>query len=395
MLMSEGAALETGGIRLYGETSRKLQVEREKVLQRIAELGLTPYVEMTSVPVPDHFSTGFRLRQDPDAAFSLSHDTTALCEAFGLNTMADPRDLEREIWLAMLVSPVFIDYPSFAELESAIRIRMNIVHAARKTFVRFDTMQVDRPTDYWTWDDDCGFLLQPGKSLTRALQVATQPGDSDRIYAFSCKRASEYVMLLGLVQEAETAHPDLYRRLVKQSQTRALRGDDFDHAYLQKVNKNKEPLKRFFIPGDRVWFRNPDKFSSDITGFEGCFTIYLGNGRFPNFWKKGRTETLISKCLIHYYWRDAVYQNAEGDWQVDEPLADRLAEAALKDPEQVDQIVDELMQWVPSWAGGCTEPSRECARFIHPGTESLALPDVPKPVRQTIDASPVAAVVNH
>ncbi len=382
MPLSNTAPPKTGGIRVLGETPRRLRVQRRNVLRRLAELGLSQYVEETSIPVPGQLSTGFRLRQASDAAFSLSNDTTALCEAFGLDSFADPRDLEREIWLAMLVSPVIIDFPSFAEIESAVRIRMNIVAAARKTFVRFDTMQVDRPTEYWTWNDDCGFLLNRGKPLARAIEVAMQPGKSDRAYAFSCKRAGEYLVLLGLAQEAEAVNPALYRRLVKQSQTRALRGDDYDNAYLQKIGTPDEPVPpRFFIPGDRVWFRNPDKFSSEITGFEGSFTVYIGGGRFPNFWKKNRTETLITKCLTIYFWREAIYQNAEGEWQVDEPHADRLVEAVLKDPERVEQIVDEMMQWQePNWEGGAMEPSRDCARFVRAGSEDFNLPEAPRPM---------------
>jgi len=211
-----------------------------------------------------------------------------------------------------------------------------------------------------------------------------QPGDSDRAYAFSCKRAGEYLVLLGLAQEAETVNPGLYRRLLRQSRTCALRGDDYDNAYLQKIGTPDDPLPpRFFIPGDRVWFRNPDVFSSDITGFEGSFTVYIGGGRFPNFWKRNRIETLASKCLTIYFWREAIYQNAEGEWQVDEPHADRLVEQALRDPERVEEIVDELMQWQePNWQGGAMEPSRDCARFIRPGTEDFDLPHAARSVRE-------------
>ncbi|HET6422722.1 MAG TPA: hypothetical protein VFG20_03510, partial [Planctomycetaceae bacterium] len=321
------------GIRFSTETARRLRGERRQVLRRLAELGLSRYVEEASDPVEGILSAGFRLRQSPDAVFSLSADSTGICDAFDLDPFANPQDLEREIWLAMLACPVTIDFPSFAEIESAVRIRMNIVAAARKTFVRFDTMQVDRPTDYWTWDDDLGFLLNRDQPLARAIEVAMQPGAAGRAYAFSCKRAAEYLVLLGIAKESELVNPALHRRLVKQSRTRALRGDDYDNAYLQKIGTLEDPLPpRFFIPGDRVWFRNPDKFSSDITGFEGSFTVYLGGGRFPNFWKKGRIETLITKCLIIFFWREAVYQDAAGEWQVDEPLADRLVEAALRDP---------------------------------------------------------------
>lgn len=386
MSMNEHRTWVSAGLRIAAETVRRLASERRRVWKRLSDLGLSQYVEEVSDPIAGELSTSFRLRPNPDAVVSLSEDSTAICDAFGLDSFADVGDLEREIWLAMLACPVVIDFPSFAEVESAVRIRMHIVLAGRKTYVRFDTMQVDRPTEYWTWDDDYGFLLNRGQSLPKAIEVAMQPGDSGRSYAFSCKRAGEYLVLLGLAAEAQAVNPALYQRLLKQSHTRALRGDEYDNAYLHKIGTPDDPLPpRFFIPGDRVWFRNPDKASSDICGFEGSFTVYIGGGRFPNFWKKARTETLTTKCLIIYFWRESTYQDAAGEWQVDEAHCDQLVEQALKDPERVDQIVDELMQWQePNWEGGAMEPSRDCARFVRPGTEDFVLPEAPRVTHREI-----------
>src|SRR6185312_3575087 len=66
-------------------------------------------------------------------------DTTRLCEILNLDTINRREDLEREILLAMLSAPLPFEFPCYEELESAVRIRCNIVAAARKTALAFHT----------------------------------------------------------------------------------------------------------------------------------------------------------------------------------------------------------------------------------------------------------------
>ncbi|MGE8620059.1 MAG: hypothetical protein ACN6O0_19745, partial [Achromobacter spanius] len=77
-------------------------------------------------------------------AFLPQHDTTALAQQLGLRTETHTADLDREILLAMLASPVAFTFPNVAELASAVRIRRYIVQAARKTALAFDTEHAER-----------------------------------------------------------------------------------------------------------------------------------------------------------------------------------------------------------------------------------------------------------
>ena len=63
------------------------------------------------------------------------------------------------------------------------------------------------PEGYWTYDEERGFTILPGRSLIEGLRRATQPEASGQLYAFSCYRATEYVTVLGIAQELEEANP--------------------------------------------------------------------------------------------------------------------------------------------------------------------------------------------
>jgi hypothetical protein len=139
--------------------------------------------------------------------FATDNDTLQLCQRINLDTHGNPSDLEREILLAMLLSPVPLIFPSYQEFVSAVRIRKNVVLAARKTTLDFHTTATERPTEYWSYDEDRGFTLVPGKCLITALKKATQPEESGKLYSFSCYRATEYVILLGVAQELESCIP--------------------------------------------------------------------------------------------------------------------------------------------------------------------------------------------
>ncbi|MEK9953718.1 MAG: hypothetical protein VW687_16410, partial [Curvibacter sp.] len=66
-------------------------------------------------------------------AWAPGHDTLQLSTTLGLDTRGRSADLEREILITLLMNPTGLDFPSLDELVSAIRIRRNIVHAARRT----------------------------------------------------------------------------------------------------------------------------------------------------------------------------------------------------------------------------------------------------------------------
>ena len=306
-------------------------------------------------------------------------DTRDLADRLGLDSKSSSVNLELEILVALLLAPVALSFPTHSELCAAVRIRKNIVEAARRTLLDFDTEKVDRPCEYWAYDDDRGFVLNSGRSLIEALRKATQPDDSARSYCFSCWRATEYVLLLAMAIEIERTNPELFVRLAQQAETRALKSAQFDQAYTRQYGSWVRPLPlKHFIPGDRTWFKNPDPASSAVTGYEGSYTFYLGSGAFADFWRKGRSYTLESKCMSVYYWRQSIVYDVGGSPQVNDERAEALTEQTLHNAARTCKILRKILklQTPPGQLGsGCIEPTRDHPRFVCRETCDIALPD--------------------
>ncbi|MFN4360652.1 MAG: hypothetical protein ACK4F4_08015 [Hylemonella sp.] len=313
-------------------------------------------------------------------AWAPGHDTMQLAETLGLATQTRAADLQREILLTLLMSPAGLDFPSLDELVSAIRIRRNIVQAARRTTLAFDTHAAERPEDCWTYHEDKGFTLLPGVPLIDALIKTTQPEVSGRLYSFSCYRATEYVILLGIAQELAQCNPELFEQLQSLWQQRAIMSEEFHNVFLREQGAMDAPLPPlYYVPGDRVWFRNPDEASADACGFEGSWVMYLGGGQFTNFWKQGQPYTLMRKCVEIYHWRHGLYQDAQGESQIDERQIEPLIEATLANPVELARVMALMTRWreprgVYTEAGGCMDTTREFARWVRPGSTDMPIP---------------------
>lgn len=360
-----------GGIRISGH----LEAVRQGLLARLDELGLGGHVAHGSDP------NGIRFWLTPETAqrWAPNCDTLQLCATLGLETQHHPSDLEKEILVAMLLGPVSFDFPSLEELQSAVRIRRNIVEAARRTALDFHTTEAERPEDYWTYHEDTGFTLLPGKSLITALQKATQPDISGKLYSFSCYRATEYVILLGIAQELETSNPELFQRLQRQWEKKAIMSGRFHDVFLREYGSMEAPLPpKYYVPGDRLWFRNPDAHSSDVTGYEGSWVFYLGGGLFTNFWKRDKPFSFVSKCVEIYHWRHGAQHNATGELYIDETIVEERVRATLNDPAEKARVLQEMQRYrEPSGHygnGGCIDTSREYPRWVRPGTADMVLP---------------------
>jgi hypothetical protein len=319
------------------------------------------------------------LAPDQAADWAPGHDTLALSRKLQLAPAHRPADLVREIVLALLVAPVAVEFPSLDELVSAVHIRRNIVQAARKTTLSFHTSQAERPADCWAYKPDCGFVILPGVCLTAALAKATQPEVSGTLYAFSCYRATEYVMLLGIAEELAHCHPALYHQLETLWTRRPIMSGEFHEVFLREQGSMEAPLPpHYFVPGDRVWFRNPDEASAEASGYEGSWVIYLGEGLFTNFWKHDKPYTLADKCLEIFHWRHATYQDADGDVRMDETKVETLVAATLLDPAETARIQTRMQRYREARGvyvdGGCLDTTREFARWVHPGSTDIVLP---------------------
>lgn len=376
----EQSALDCKGYRLRTDDHAVPTEVCRRVLQ---QLGLADLLPIVTAELGEDDQGGYvTLRMHPEQVHTWAPclDTLNLASLMQLDTVRNAQDLAREIVVCMLMCPVAYEFPSIEELLSAVRIRINTVQAARKTTLAFHTSDVNRPTDCWRYDEDRGFVILPGASLTQALIKATQPEVSDDIYSFSCYRASEYVILLGIAQELEQCNPALYAQLQALWAEHPIKSGLFHDVFLREQGSMEQPLpSRFFVPGDRTWFRNPDEPSADASGFEGSWVMYLGTGLFSNFWKRDQPYTLTDKCLEIYHWRNGLYTDAQGEERIDEAKVEQLVQASKANTAEVLRITATMQRYreprgVYTTAGGCMDTTREFARWVCPGTTDLVLP---------------------
>jgi len=379
-----------GGIRIESSDSRQANIARQDLDRFLSESGLH---DAASVAGLTGASPGVHawLRTAVADAIAPGYDTTGIAQRLGLRSDVDHADLDREILLAMLASPIAFSFPDVAELKSAVRIRRYIVQAARKTALAFDTEHAERPEDYWTYHADSGFTVLPERSLIEGLRRATQPDASGQLYAFSCYRATEYVTVLGLAQELQQANPELARRLQRQWETRAVMSGRFHEAFLHEYGSLDAPLpQRFYVPGDRLWFRNPDAASSDVEGYEGSWVFYLGNGQFNNFWERGSPYTLTSKCVEIFHWRHGLQKDASGKLIMDEQIVHERVQQTLADPAATAAILERMARIRDPQGvyaeGGCIDATRERVRWVRPGHCDIVLPEFPGPSPMSIAA---------
>lgn len=290
-----------------------------------------------------------------------------------------PLSLVQETLLALLAAPRRMALGSVQALQSHVRVRCHIAQAAAKTALAFQTQAAQRPQAYWRYDEVHGFLLRPGCDLVEAMEAATQPEATGALYDFSCYRASEYVILLGIGLELRTHYPHLYAQLQRCCQQHAVRSGQFHDVFLTEYGSLQQPVPTHYcVPGDRLWFRNPDAHSSDIEGYEGSWVIYMGQGLFSNFWRRQQPFTLESKCLEIFHWRDGTYTNAQGELAMDESRVAQAVRQTEQDPARRQQVLARMLRLRDPQGiyaqGGCIDASREFPRNVSPHGPTLALP---------------------
>ncbi|MCE2783196.1 MAG: hypothetical protein LW702_15025 [Comamonadaceae bacterium] len=308
------------------------------------------------------------------------HDTLGLHQR--LSQTQDDRPnwtLEREITVALLGSPHLFSFANLAALQSHIRVRRNMVLAARKTALAFKTEAAERPEADWQYQDGPGFILKPGRPLIAALVAATQPEATGKLYDFSCYRATEYVILLGIAQELAAHHPALLADLQQLNERHAVRSGQFHDVFLIEYGSMAAPLpSRFYVPGDRLWFRNPDERSSDIEGYEGSWVIYMGGGLFSNFWQRDRPFTLESKAIEIFHWRHGATVDSQGQLVMDESVVEQHVARTERDPQARQQVLERMVRMRDPQGvyaeGGCIDATREHPRSVSRDDCQLVLP---------------------
>lgn len=353
---------------------------QRNLLTRLDAQSLSPHLIAQAGTDTSGSFVRLRLNDSTARSWAPGFGTMALANVLGLRPQERTEDLCREIVTALLLSPVELEFPSLDEFESAVCIRRNIVLAARKTSLSFETDKAERPAQYWTYAKDRGFTIRPGVTLIDALIMATQPDVSGQQYSFSCYRATEYILLLGIAQELERCNPPLLARLQTLWTQRALMSAKFHEVFLRELGSIESPLPPlYYVPGDRVWFRNPDEPSADATGFEGSWVVYLGSGLFNNFWNHDKPYSLRTKCVEIYHWRHGLYLDTNGEARIDEIRIAPMIAATLNNPAELERVMALMTRWreprgVYTDAGGCMDTSREFSRWVRPDTGDMPIP---------------------
>jgi hypothetical protein len=380
-----GGLAAAGGIWLLACTPAHRDACVEAAQELAGRLGLADAMAWRHARIGGASCVQLELHAEAWARWMPGHDTLGLRDRLGAATpLPGAAALQREAFVAMLGGPVPFAFPSVGELGSALRMRQYTAEAALRTALRFHTTGLERPADCWAYQESSGFVLRPNRSLIEALRRATQPAQAQPLYSFSCYRATEYVLLLALAQELDAVNPRLLDSLQGQWRRRAVASGRFHDVFLREFGSTHEPLPpRYYVAGDRVWFRNPDEASSDASGYEGSWTFYVGGGEFANLWKRDQPFTLERKCLELYHWRHATFVDDEGELRVDESIVERRVRGSLLDREEQASILERMMRMRDPRGvyadGGCLDRTRECLRWVHPETTDLVLPSAAAP----------------
>ena len=358
--------------------------DKEKLLTQVISYfrlhGLENAINLREANQDSSPVIAFSLKEEHQSQWAPDWDTTRLFETLSLKGFKVKDDLNKEILVSMLLAPIPFQFPSYEEFHSAIQIRHHTVIAGYLAALNFDTNATERPEDYWHYDEDAGFLLNHGQPIIDALIKATQPESMANAYSFSCYRATEYVILLGIARKLNKVNPKLLKSLEARSEKKAIRSGEFHEVFLKEYGSLEKPLPmKYYVPGDRVWFRNPDSRSSDISGYEGSWVIYLGHNLFTNFWKRDQPFTLETKCVEIYHWKDGAYLDQSGELLMNENIVESCVAKTLADPKEFQKILQRMMRYRDPKGvydqGGCIDTSRESSRFVCPSTSDIKISD--------------------
>ena len=380
-------ALQTleGGIELTRTPADQADRLAVQLSADLRKWGLQSAVQTLNVPLEDGtVALIASLRPEFQQTHMPGHDSLNLHNSLRATDPSDRTDeawaLEREIWVALLGSPHRFAFHDLEALKSHVRVRRNMALAARLTALAFKTEAAERPEADWHYEEEPGFILNPGRPLINALIAATQPEATGKLYDFSCYRATEYVILLGIAQELQVHHPALLAELQQLNERHAVRSGQFHEVFLIEYGSMEAPLPaRFYVPGDRLWFRNPDERSADVTGYEGSWVMYMGGGLFSNFWKRDTPFTLESKAIEIFHWKDGVYTDAQGELQMDETVVERLVAQTEADPQARARVLDRMLRMRDPKGvyaeGGCIDTTREYPKSVSREHCDLVLPN--------------------
>ncbi|MEH7524687.1 protein-glutamine gamma-glutamyltransferase [Bacillus sp. JJ1503] len=190
---------------------------------------------------------------------------------------------EREIFIALESSPSIHQYDSLHELLFDIRLRKHIILAAKDlqkseaTFTPFITSKFN--PRIWT-KIKYGYLLNPSIQPSDAIKDVFKNGKE---YAFECSTAIVFIYYKAVLDLISVSYFNtLFQRLLVWDWNY-----DSDLSIVTKIGSD-------FIPGDVVYFFNPDYGHPVWTGENA---VYLGDGLYFGHGIGIKTEEEMIKTL--------------------------------------------------------------------------------------------------
>lgn len=376
MIIPEKLENKTGVV-LFSRSLPEAKYEASQLEMICHDIGVSQYTAISVEKYADDFLVNLTVNEliwesNPNC------DTIQMGRDLSLDSEHSDHDWLIEALLSMAISPIAYIFPNHHELLSNLRMRRDIVATAKRTELVFNVNAADRPEKFWLDDEDIGPVLREDSSLSDALEHALCPDLSGRRYGFSCQRASEYLMLTGLTKELKRSNGSLLKKIEQQWCQAPLKRDNFLHSFLFERGSVQQPFpKRFYVPGSRIWFKNPDDYSSDVGGFEGSWVVYLGSGKFVNLWDRAKPYTLESKCVEIYHWRDGAIRQDSGALVMNEEIVQEHVLKTLAAPEEYARILKRMMRYRDPTGvyadGGCIDSTRDSLRWVHPETTNIQI----------------------
>jgi hypothetical protein len=359
----------TKGIEFHNNDKIFLKNIHQKILKKLENYNNIIFINKINDSLP---FISYKMNDEFLKLYSPNYDTLRLNKRLEL----DPeKDLEKEIIYSMLLSPEPFIYPSYEEFESAVNIRINIVKNSKNAFLKFNCTENNRPKKYWKLNKNKEWILKKDKSLIDAIRKTIIQNNSNP-YSFSCYRATEYIILLSLIEELYKINKPLYDKIENIFRIKTIKSGKFHEIFLDDHGNDNNPLPIFyFIPGDRVWFKNPDYKSSDILGYEGSWMIYLGNNKFKNFWQKENDFSLEDKLIEVYTYSICTYKDKNGNLQINDEMTYQKLEEIKKDKERYNKILSKYMRYRDPIRvyknGGSIDRTSEKIKLVHPSTSNI------------------------
>jgi hypothetical protein len=345
-------AKESSGL-IFECSASKLPNIKLEVKSYIQEIGIPESVYEVeqinhrlrfSLTHPSSYGTLY-LRWNP--SYAIAEERVSLPTAHGLKQIETVS--KKEILLALMHegrATIFKDNAcEVSALKEHVEIRQMIVAWSEHLHWSFPDGSVAQwNPQYWERGN-----LRPGASLDEAMKDFFINPDQCSV---GCYTATKIVIIQAVL--------DYFRRVKKnhvmadaivkrlKSDHDVLVGIEPDAMWTLQKSINPEEQKRLgkllkvqtsvasmnFVPGDWVYFVNNDKDSTQIDGYEGSNTIYMGRASFDDFYNDNHHHYLYNEKLSTIYnWRNRVFSRSRDYSRIEKLSAEQIYQLGLSTEE--------------------------------------------------------------